>query len=261
VGRTPDAEFVTLTAATIDQFAAAFREQDPHIVHLIATGVDHGDRAYGSSRQALAFLDDAANGTPSPSPVLVEGSRLNDIFSAATDLRLVVLNGCRTDTLAAAVARCVPAVVGQRGDISDEAALAFTDGLYTGLLRGRSLDAAVTNGRLMIDSRYPGGREWGAPAFYLQTSSAELFTGPARTARSQTPAELGEKVAPTNVLVGEARERQALASQIAIHESNLEMLSAQREQFGDGVPSYVRDQIETAEAEIKRLRIRLEAHS
>jgi hypothetical protein len=251
-----------LKSATAADFARRLAQTQPHVVHVIGTGTEEGQRGSGYFRQQLAFMPDGAERPETASFArLVDAELLSGLFGGNQNLRVVVLNGCRTDMLAASVARDAPATIGHRGDVTDVAALAFTDGFYSALLNGLPLEGAVTSGRLAIDAKDPGGREWSAPVFYLQTADGSFLPDAAERSRTATPVELVKAVAPPERTDGDGadRELQSLASLLKIHESNLDALVAQQSGLGENAPSYLDDQIKTANEQIEQLRARIAA--
>ena len=260
-----NAEVEVLETATPSSFEKALEAHKPHLVHLIATGVEEGRRGFGPLRQRLAFLANEATATNATRQhVLFEGKRLADLFARAGPVRVVVLNGCNTDALAGNLASSVPAAVGHRGDITDEAAVAFAEGFYSALFNGLPLEAAVTGGRLAIDSRDPGGREWSAPVMYLQTADGAFLPASTEGAGgSVTKAEVRDAlVAPSERAPTRSvdREKQSLLSLLTIHQSNLDALNAQRERLATP-PPFLLEQIETTTAEIERLKEQVSAGS
>jgi hypothetical protein len=259
------AEVTIQESVTAESFAKALSDTKPHLVHLTATGVEEGDRGVGPFRQRFAFLADDSTDTPTSAAVrphvLLDADRLAAFFTGHDELRCVVLNGCHTDLLAPAVARIVPMTIGMRGLITDVAAAAFTDGLHQALAGGLPIEAAVTGGRLAIESRDPGGREWSAPVLYLQTTDGTLLA-PTGRGRPTAKTTLTNAIVatPRDAAVTDAdRELQSLNSLLAIHQSNLDQLNAQRDRLGSGPPGYVLEQIDTATAEVVRLRERIAA--
>jgi hypothetical protein len=260
-----NAKVEVLETATPSSFEKALRTLEPDLVHLIATGFEEGRRGFGPVRQRLALLANEATATNATRQhVLLDGKRLAELFARAEHLRVVVVNGCNTDALAGNVAACVPATVAHRGDISDEAAVAFAEGFYSSLLNGLPLEAAVTGGRLAIDSRDPGGREWSAAVMYLQTPDGTFL--PASTegdGKTVTKAEVrAAVVAPAERAPGQSvdREQQSQLSLLRLHQSNLDALNAQRERLATP-PPFLLEQIETTSAEIERLKELVSADS
>jgi hypothetical protein len=94
-------------------------------------------------------------------------------------IKLAVFTSCQTADLSAgqawssiapALTRVgIPAVVGMQFDIGDDNAVAFCRRFYGALVDGRSLDEAMTEGRLAIFNRSNDDeRDWGVPALYLR---------------------------------------------------------------------------------------------
>lgn len=255
--RSRNAVVDVLDGATVAGFVAALASYRPHVVHLIATGAEGGARSrYDSSYQRLAFLGPGEAGPAATQPDLLDQERLTHLFSGADELRAVVLNGCRTDELARALAEVVPATVGHRGDITDEAAVTFAAGFHSALLNGLPFEAAMTGGRLEIDSRDPGGREWSAAVAYLQTSDGTFLRAAAAAApEAVTTARVRDALAATPADAPRragSKEQQSLRSLLTIHRSNLEALNAQRAQL-ESPPDFLLEQIATTSAEIQRL--------
>lgn len=253
-GEWPLAELRTHRAVTWEDFCHAFREAKPDVVHLIATGVSQTTAA-PLRGQAVAFLTDTSGPMGQSKGYSLYGSdSLAALAASNPRLRLLVLNGCRTDGLAMGLARAVAGVIGHRGYITDVGARSFTKGLYSALLRGLSLDAAVTAARLQVDSQTPGGREWCAPVLYQQH---EGIAFPAlQVPLPEMPARLQGKVAPRQDATASRDERalQKLNSLLAINQTNLDALLERARLFGDPAPAYIEEEIRTTQREIKRLR-------
>jgi CHAT domain len=250
----PDVELTADKAVTWAGFHDAFRETEPHVVHLIATGISQ-TAATPLGGQALAFLTDTSRSTgPSQAYSLYGPDALAGLAVANPRLRLLVFNGCRTDGLAAGLARVVPGVIGHRGDITDAGALSFTAGLYGALGRGLSLDAAVTEARLRIDSLTPGGREWCAPVLYQQDQGI-VFPAP-RVRPPEMPARPQGDVAPRQGATASRDDRalQKLNSLLAIQQTNLATLLERTRRSDDATPPYIEEEIRTTRLEIERLR-------
>jgi hypothetical protein len=99
-------------------------------------------------------------------------------------LRLVVLNACegarnsRIDPFSGVATSLVqfdiPAVVAMQFEITDDAAIAFSDSLYTGLARGMPIDAAIAPARRAIVGAMREA-EFATPVLYLRSGDAVLF--------------------------------------------------------------------------------------
>jgi hypothetical protein len=247
-------ELKTDPAVTWEDFCRAFSEAKPDVVHLIATGVSQ-TAATSLGGQKVAFLTDTSRSMGQSESYSVYGSdALAELAASNPRLRLLVFNGCRTDGLAAALARVVAGVIGHRGDITDVGALSFTKGLYGALMRGLSLDAAVTAARLQVDSLTPGGREWCAPVLYQQYES--VVFPPPQIPLPEMSARLQGQVAPRQDATASRDDRalQKLNSLLAIQQTNLDALRERARQLGEATPTYIEQEIQTTEREIERLR-------
>lgn len=109
-------------------------------------------------------------------------------------IRLAVLGACEagerdletpwSGVASALVAQGIPAVVGMRYTVRDDSAIAFSRRFYQALVAGKSIDSAVSEGRLGIYQR--GGsseRDWGVPVLYMRTDYNVLFPKPMKAYR------------------------------------------------------------------------------
>ena len=126
-------------------------------------------------------------------------------------LRLVVLNSCdgaRTSHIdpfsgvaTSLIEFDIPAVVGMQFEITDLAAIAFSESLYTGLAHGMPIDAAVGPARRAIMAMTTA--EFGTPVLFLRDGDARLFDiDNPEPAVSTPPAEPEPADEPTKPLVG-----------------------------------------------------------
>jgi hypothetical protein len=242
-------------SVTWKDFERDMRDVQPHVVHVIATGVA-APSGGGPLGQALAFLTERGAPAGTRAPYSVHGvDALRSLVASDPELRLLVLNGCKTDGLAAGVARVAPAVIAHRGDITDPTALAFAQGLYGALTRGLPFEAAITAARLRVDSDAPGGREWSAPVLYQQRGDGTFLAAAAQeTPRPANPPPVAPPAPPSA-----DRDLHALKSLLAIHEANLAVLRERDPGSQGPAARHVARQIEDAEAEIARLRVQVAA--
>jgi hypothetical protein len=165
-----------LSRATPGEFRQALARGSFHVLHFAG----HGDEVAGApdeeSQQVLRFADDKGLAAQ------VGAGQLRGWLSDLPPLRLVYLNTCRTDRLAAALSPPVPAALGMRDFLSLEGSLVFAKGFYRALLDGRPLEAAVAKGRQEMDLGSPGRREWTLPVFYLGVQEGTLLSPPSRPA-------------------------------------------------------------------------------
>ncbi len=76
------------------------------------------------------------------------------IASAAPSARLVVLNACFTDTVAASLCHSVDCVVGINGPIGDAAACSFAVAFYRALGNRRSIGNAVAQAGATLAAKH-----------------------------------------------------------------------------------------------------------
>lgn len=176
-----------LEGATRRAFANALREATesgrPYdVVHLSC----HAGIPPGHDQPVLVLAPDAAdNGLVSPDAL----ARL----VADAPPRLVVLNACASlaaDGLGARVVqpgfaqalleRGVPAVVGMQEVVADAFAAALGGDLHEALLDGRTVDAAVTDVRRLVEDRAgTKASHFGIPVVYLAPGQDRLVAPPA----------------------------------------------------------------------------------
>ena len=68
----------------------------------------------------------------------------------------------------------IPAVVAMQFEISDLAAIRFSQVLYETLARGDPIDKAITHARRAIYA-FPNAIEWATPVLYLRTPDGRIF--------------------------------------------------------------------------------------
>ncbi len=145
-----------------------------HVLHYIG----HGRYDESTGDGSLILEDRHRN------PHHVTGEELGPLLYDERSLRLVVLNACegaRTSNVdpfsgvaAGLVKFGVPAVIGMQFEITDEAAITFSDRLYTALAQGYPVDAAVAQARKAIFAAGNQG-EFATPVLFLRSSDARLF--------------------------------------------------------------------------------------
>ena len=138
-----------------------------------------------STESGILVLEDS-RGQPNE----VTGDDLAGYMQDEKSLRLVVLNSCEGarashvdpfSGVASALLRCgIPAVIGMQAEITDEAAVTFSDRLYTALAQGFPIDAALAQSRRAIVA---AGKdvEFGTPVLFMRVADGRIFeiTGPA----------------------------------------------------------------------------------
>ena len=120
---------------------------------------------------------------------------------------LAFINACYTagqDTpddgpsVAHVLADLVPVVLAMRGDIEDLAATGFADVFYDLLLRGSTVDEAVSRGRLAVEESLP---YWGSMVLYSRASTGR-FLEPVTPAPEPVPEPVPPAARPPLILDG-----------------------------------------------------------
>jgi hypothetical protein len=151
-----------VTSATPDALATALEGQHYDVFHFAGIGeVLPVVSKRGGVRQALRLMgwDSEAS--------RVDRQDLGSMLKAS-GVRLAVLNASHTDWVARSLAKYIPAAIGYREAVTDEACLLASETFYRSTLSGTSLDLAVTATRQAMDRARPGTGEWCKLIFYLQ---------------------------------------------------------------------------------------------
>jgi hypothetical protein len=141
----------------------------------------------------------------------VTGEDLASLLQDERSLGLAVLNACegaRTSHVdpfsgvASSLVQCgIPAVIGMQFEVTDAAAIAFAERLYSALAQGFPVDAALAQARRAI---FTAGNdiEFGTPVLFLRSGATRLFeidaAAPRRTVapEPQVPPPKVEPVPP-----------------------------------------------------------------
>ena len=121
-------------------------ERGLSLLHFIG----HGDFDQQSDKSVLLFCDDEKRAKP------VDGGTLGTLLHNDRSLRLAVLNACegaRTSLsnpfagVAQGPIQCgIPAVIAMQFEITDAAAIKFSQGLYSALAAGRPVECRLGGG-------------------------------------------------------------------------------------------------------------------
>jgi hypothetical protein len=167
-------EVVRLPEPTLKALQRQLRRDAYHVFHFIG----HGGVDPHTEDGVLAMEDDRGRAR------LVGGEELGTLLHDHRSLRLAVLNSCegargdRTDpfsgTAQSLVQQGIPAVVAMQFEITDDAAITFSQVLYEAIADGYPLDAATVEARKAI---YAEGNwtEWGTPVLYLRAPDGRIF--------------------------------------------------------------------------------------
>ena len=156
-----------------------------HIFHYIGHGAY--DRV---ADDGVLVLEGPHGGEP------VTGWRLGTILCEHRSLRLAVLNACegartsRNDPFAGVAASLVqrelPAVIAMQFEITDEAAIVFSEFFYDAIALGQPVDSALAYARQGV---YADGNdvEWATPVLLMRVSDGRLFDIAWERARAPEP--------------------------------------------------------------------------
>ena len=164
-----------LERATLGELTRRINEfQGVHVLHYIGHG------AYDEATESGILVLETPQGRAQD----VTGEEIGAILQDETSLRLVVLNACEgartshvdpfSGVAASLVNFDIPAVIGMQFEITDDAAIAFSESLYTGLAQGLPVDAALAPARRAIVGAMLA-TEFGTPVLFLRDGDARLF--------------------------------------------------------------------------------------
>ena len=201
-------EVALLPTATVDELLQALQRGTYHVLHFIG----HGGFRESSDEGVLLFEDDLGGSHE------VTGEELGILLQDHPSLRLVVLNSCEgaragvgdpfSGTAQSLVRRRIPAVVAMQFEITDTAALRFSQSFYGALAGNLPVDAAVAESRKSI--RLSGNNfEWGTPVLYMLSPDGRLFELPKEAeGKAREAAEQAQNVQPPVETDEAARERE-----------------------------------------------------
>lgn len=164
-----------LETASLPALVAKLQQEGHHVLHYIG----HGGFDEARQQGIIALEDDDG----SYAPALAED--VAEVLAEIDSLRLVVMNSCEgargsvVDPFAgvaqALVGTGVPTVVAMQFEVTDEAAVGFASGFYTGVADEASVDEAVRDSRLSMMT-LGDGTEWVTPVLYSHADDTHLFT-------------------------------------------------------------------------------------
>ncbi|RZS68702.1 CHAT domain-containing protein [Agromyces ramosus] len=168
-------ELTWLERATLGELGRRISEPDEvHVLHYIGHG------AYDEATESGVLVLETPQGRAHD----VSGEDIGAMLQDETSLRLVVLNACEgartshvdpfSGVATSLVNFDIPAVIGMQFEITDDAAIAFSESLYTGLARGLAIDAALAPARRAIIGAMMAN-EFGTPVLFLRDGDARLF--------------------------------------------------------------------------------------
>ncbi len=167
-------ELDLLDGATLPSLRRQLSEEEYHIFHFIG----HGGFDRQSEEGVVVLKDEQGRGR------FVSGQQMGWLMHNHKTLALAVLNACegaradRTDVFAGTaqslVQQGIPAVIAMQREITDDAAKAFAHAFYMAVVRGRPVEAALTETRLAIFAE-GHALEWATPVLYMRASDGKVF--------------------------------------------------------------------------------------
>lgn len=123
----------TVWAVRPPDITQALIDFQPHFVHFAGHG--------GGEEGSFAAEDDAGYAHVIPVEGLVQAFK-----AVGHGVRCVIVNACRTERLARALAAIVPCVIGMRQPVGDRSAIRFSVGFYQALAAGMPVETALDLG-------------------------------------------------------------------------------------------------------------------
>ena len=146
-----------------------------HIFHFIG----HGGFDSATDEGLLALADDKGE------KHLLSATQMASLLADHQSLRLVLLNSCEgakgsnldiySSTAAILVRRGIAAVLAMQYEITDDAAVKFSEIFYKALAYGLPVDAAVSSARVAVNIAVNNTLEWGTPVLYSRAPDGALF--------------------------------------------------------------------------------------
>ena len=169
-----------LQPATLDALEQALQRGRYHLIHFVG----HSGFDPGTGEGVVVLQGPGGKGYH-----LLSGERLGILAQDHRSLRLVVLNSCEgtraseRDAFAGVaqglIRRGLPAVLGMQFEITDNAAIRFSQIFYASVVAGDPVDTAVAQGRQALYVRGGDGTigplEWGTPALFMLVPEGRVF--------------------------------------------------------------------------------------
>jgi hypothetical protein len=236
-----------LEDGTLSALQRPLRLHEYHVLHFIG----HGGWDEGAQDGALALEDRDGRKR------LVTGRDLGMMIRDYGSLRLVVLNACEGARSAqddpfggvaqALVRQGIPAVIAMQFEISDPAALVFSQSFYQAIADGLPVDVAMAAARMAM---FADGNdvEWATPVLYLRSPDGRVFTRSRvpeadRLAREQEDTDRKAHDADHGqaVIQLEAQDRTRREAEQEARRQEAERAAAQRQQQIKQLQDQIRD--------------------
>ena len=146
-----------------------------HIFHFIG----HGGFDEVKDEGFLVFADREGKSQP------ISAASLARLIADHASLRLVLLNSCDggqsgadvfSSTASILVRRGTPSVLAMQYQITDRAAIEFSQTFYEAIVDGLPIESAVTDARVAISVGIANSLEWGTPVLFSHAPDGVLFS-------------------------------------------------------------------------------------
>lgn len=162
-----------LEAANLTALQRQLRQNDYHIFHYIGHG------GYDQEMGGVLALENDLGGSN-----IISAFDLGTMLHDHRSLRLVVLNSCEggrssqddpfAGTAQSLVQKGIPAVIAMQFEITDQAAIRFSQEFYSAIADGYPVDASLAEARkAIIGTGNP--IEWATPVLYLRSPDGKIF--------------------------------------------------------------------------------------
>ena len=165
-----------LETGTLSALQRPLRLNEYHVLHFVGHG------GWDEEAQDGALALERGDGTSR----LVTGRDLGLMIRGHRSLRLVVLNACEGARSAkddpfggvaqALVGQGIPAVIAMQFEISDPAALVFSQAFYQAIADGLPVNVATVEARTLEMFAEGNEVEWATPVLYLRSPDGRVFT-------------------------------------------------------------------------------------
>lgn len=227
-----------------EELLSTLRQRDFEVLHIVSNVVDAGP--YGGELLSLAGpgQQDATSRIDPQDAITPED--LRDILARKPKVRFVMFNACNTQRFAQRISRVVPAALGMRSSVTNDACEIVTTRMYQSLLQGSPVDAALTHVRQQIDRSLSGSREWGLISLYLQAADGSILQSDGKASSSAEGRLL-------DGLGAESPDRNLAKVQLrlAVLKQNRQALAQEIKSFQDP-PESLRSQLRHLEEEIQK---------
>jgi CHASE2 domain-containing sensor protein/CHAT domain-containing protein len=161
----------TILEHAVDDEIRQHLRQECHVFHFIG----HSTYRDGIGKIVLENAEHEA--------VLFDEEKFSNMFLGHSDMRLVILNSCKSAATSALpqvsglayqiIARGVPAVVAMQYAIDDDAAIKFSREFYRTLAGGHPVDFATAHARLAL-AQNNDRRDFGIPVLFMRAREGRI---------------------------------------------------------------------------------------